>query len=170
MAGRGRDSKLPKFLEAMKLVLADDRTVILTDEELRTLINDRLAKEDRVAQSTWEFWKSPSLNKKSPESQQNLDDEIIDDFRHTLGLARVNQKMNLSEKLTDPNSRNAWGASFILERKFEDLRKNSGIVIGQGAITLNIEGGKDMQKLLDTIDIDFEDITDFEDDKLIDKE
>lgn len=169
MATVGRESKLPKFLEAMKEVLADDRTVILTDEELRTLVNDRLAKEDRVAQSTWEFWKSPSINKKSPESQKNLDDDIIEDFRHQLGLARVNQKMNLGDKLTDPNSKNAWGASFILERKFEDMRKSNGIVIGQGGITLHIEGGSETRKLIETIDVDYEDITG-QDDKLLDNE
>jgi len=160
MSNYGRPSKLPKFLEAMKKVLEDDRTVILTDIELRTLVNDKLAKKDRVAESTWEFWKTSTINEKSPENNGSIDDDIIDEFRHVLGLARVNQKMNLTDKLTDPNSKNAWGASFILERKFEDLRKNNGISIGSGAITLNIEGGKDLKKLVETIDIDFEELDD----------
>lgn len=163
-----KNSKLPKFLEAMKIVLEDDRTVILTDMELLTLVNEKLAKKDRVAISTWEAWKtSTTTNPKAPE-QTNLDSEIVEEFRHVLGLARVNQKMNLSDKLTDPNSKNAWGASFILERKFDDMKKTQAFAIGQGGITFKIEGGKDTQRLIETIDIDFEEIND--DPKQIDNE
>ena len=157
---RGRPSKLPKFLEAMKKVLLDDRTVILTDVELLTLVNDRLKKSERIAMSTFEHWKAPaeSNRHRSPENNSKIDADMVEDFRHVLGLARVKQKMNLSDKLTDPNSKNAWGASFILERKFEDLRKHNGIQIAQGGITLNIEGSGNVKKLVETIDIDFEEI------------
>jgi len=161
MKGAGRPSKLPKFLVALKQVVQDERTVILTDMELLTLVNDRLPLKDRVCQSTFEFWKSPTKNDHSPESLAiPLKDGVVEDFRHTLGLARVHQKMNLGDKLTDPTSRNAYGAGFILERKFEDMRKNNGIQIGAGGITLTIEGGSDVQNLIDTIDVDFQDVTD----------
>jgi len=153
-----KNSKLPKFLEALKKVLIDDRTVILTDTELLTLVNDKLAKKDRVGVSTWEFWKTSNMNEKSPENIESLDEDMVKEFRHVLGLARVNQKMNLSDKLTDPSSKNAWGASFILERKFDDMKKTQAFAIGQGGITFKIEGGKDTQKLIETIDIDFEEI------------
>lgn len=156
----GRPTKLPKFLEAMKKVLEDERTVILTDAELLTLVNNRLRKKDRVAVNTFDQWKTPTQTSKSPENIDSIDSDMIEEFRHVLALARVEQKMNLGDKLTDKNSKNAWGASFILERKFEDMRKSNGIQIGQGGITLKIEGGGDVKSLVETIDIDFEEIKD----------
>ena len=151
---RGRPSKLPKFLEAMKVVLEDPRTVIITDSELLTLVNHSLPKADRVAVSTFEFWKTSNLNKKSPENQLNGDIELITEFREILAYARVTQKMNLGGNILDSTNKNQWGSTWILERKFKDLQLKQTLEIGTGEITLQIEGAD--TKLIDTIDIDFE--------------
>jgi hypothetical protein len=115
------NSKLPKFLEAMIEVLSDERSVILTDKELRIAVNQRLNKKDRISESCFEFWKSPTLNKRSPENQ-NIDPEIVAEFRQTLEYARVEQKMNLVGNVIDASNKNQWGSTWILERKFKDLQ------------------------------------------------
>lgn len=117
-----KNSKLPKFLEAMKTVLEDERSVILTDCELRIATNHLLKRKDRVALSTFEFWKSPTINKKSPENIEGLDDEMVEEFREVLAYARVNQKMNLTDALMDSKNKNQWGSTWILERKYTDLK------------------------------------------------
>ena len=149
-----RPSKLKNFLKAMKLVLEDERSVILTDQELLVAVNHRLIKRNRVGISTFESWKSPTST--NLDDQVNSDAALIADFRETLAYARVNQKLGLTGNLLDPQNRNGWGAKTLLEWKFKDLQQNQVVQIGMGAITLNIEGGD--AKLLDTIDIDYEDI------------
>lgn len=118
--------KLPKFLEAMKLVLADERSVILTDLELRIAVNHKLEPKDRVGLRTFEYWKSPTLTAKSPENFEGLDAEIVEEFREILAYARVEQKMNLTGNLMDANNKAQWGSTWILERKFDDLKVNKG--------------------------------------------
>lgn len=118
----GRKSKLPTFLEAMKEVLQDKRTVILTDLELLTAVNHRLPKKDKVGISTFEFWKTPTNNKKSPENIESIDDDMVQEFREILAYARVEQKLNLTDGVLDSKSKNAWGSTWVLERKFKDLQ------------------------------------------------
>lgn len=118
----GRPSKLPKFLEAMKEVLADERTVILTDSELLVAVNQKLKRKDKVGVSTFEAWKSPTMNIKSPENIGSIDQELVDEFREILAYARVDQKLSLTGKLMDSKNKNQWGSTWILERKYDDLK------------------------------------------------
>ncbi|KQC33401.1 hypothetical protein AAU57_08800 [Nonlabens sp. YIK11] len=153
----GQPSKLPTFLVEMKGLLEDPRTVILTDKELLVAVNQRLPKNLRVSLSCFEFWKTPNLNSKSPENIEQLDDDMVEDFRQTLAYARVHQKMNLTGNMLDEKNKNQWGASWLLERKFKDLQVNKGggnIQIGTGNITLKIEGGD--SNVIDMIDVDYE--------------
>lgn len=126
MGHKTKDSKLPRFLEAMKLVLDDPRSVILTDTELLIAINHELKPKERVSISCFEFWKSPTLNSRSPENQ-HVDSELVEDFRETLGYARVSQKMNLASGMLDSKNKNQWGSSWLLERKFKDLQLKQNI-------------------------------------------
>lgn len=157
----GRPSKLPKFMEAMKKVLEDPRSVILTDTELLVAVNQRLNVKNRVGVSTWEAWKSPNKsNPKSPENNSQLNDDLVEEFRQLLAYSRVEQKMNLTGNMLDEKNKNQWGSSWLLERKFDDLKLKQTVELGAGGITLSIEGGKDIQGIIDTIDIDHEEISD----------
>ena len=124
------NSKLPKFLEAMKKVLDDPRSVILTDAELLIAVNHRLNIKNRISISCFEFWKSPTSNKRSPENQ-NIDPDLVEDFRQTLAYARVEQKMNLASGMLDAKNKNQWGSSWLLERKFKDLQLKQNVEFTQ---------------------------------------
>jgi hypothetical protein len=142
-----KESKLPKFLDAMKKVLEDERSVILTDGELLIACNHLLKRKDRVAVSTFEFWKSPSQNHNSPEKLTSVSAEMVEDFRETLSYARVGQKMNLTSALMDAKNKNQWGSTWILERKFNDLKiqKNNDPVVQP---MIQITASNDEHKLL----------------------
>ena len=162
-----RRSKFATFFKAMQEVLNDPRSVILTDRELWVLTNKRLEPKDRVAESTFEFWKSPSKNRRSPENQKDVTEEMVAEFRLALDFARADQKMNLTGAMLDEENKNQWGASWILERKFKDLKQNKGLALGDGGNTqINITVGNPEHKGLvedilsgkDIIDVDHEEI------------
>lgn len=127
------NSKLPKFFEAMKKVLDDPNSLLLTDKELWVATNYKLARKDKVGLSTFEFWKSPTIGAKSPENLSTLDDELIEDFRETLLYARVKQKMNLTSNMMDKTNKNNWADVKLMEWKFKDLLPaNNQQQIGSG--------------------------------------
>lgn len=157
-----KNSKVQKFTRALKKVLKMENIVILTDAELLTLVNSKLAKKDRVAVSTFEAWKSKG-NKaiKSLENSKTIPKKAIEDFREAMALARVNQKLELADKaLTFRKGQNSQGAQWLLTKKFEDLQdKPQSLQLGQGGITLNINNSdKETKGIIDAIDIDFEDL------------
>lgn len=155
---------MPAFLEAMIKVLADPRSVILTDRELWVACNSLLAPKARVGWSTFEFWKTATITDKSPESKDSITTEQAELFRQTLEMARVTQKMNLTGSMLDEKNKNQWGASWILERKFEDLKMKQGLSLGEGNTTIQITvGNKEHKGLIEdllngTIDIDHEEV------------
>lgn len=159
-----RKSKFPKFFEQLKLVLNDERTVILTDEELLVLVNDHLDPWDRISDSTWEYWISNHTSK-SVEAQASISAEEAAEFRQLLKSARVKQKMNLTANMMDSdNSKSHWANSWILERKFKDLRIKQGNEVNITP-TIQIQAGDGETKKLvegilsgDTIDIDHEEV------------
>ena len=160
-------SKLPKFLAAMKKVLEDERSVILTDGELRIAVNQLLKPKDRVAISTFELWKSPTPTSHSPENQSTLSEEQILEFRQLLQYARVKQKMELTGNVLDKTSKNAWGATWVLERKYDDLKiKQNTIELNHNPV-IQISAGNEKHKNLiegilngETIDIQHEEVND----------
>lgn len=161
----GRPTKFIRWFEEMKAVLEDPRSVILTDKELWIAVNARLDKSDRVALSTFEFWQSETQNPNSPENLREVTPEMAEDFRLAMQSARVSQKMNLTGDVLDKNNKNQWGSSWVLERKFSDLKLNKGLQIGDGNTQINITVGNPEHKTLvedilsgNTIDIEHEEV------------
>lgn len=145
-----KPSKFPKFLEAMKLALQDERTVILTDMELHVLVNHRLEPQDRVSYKTFESWKSPT-GKRRVEAQDSISAEDADEFRQTLAYSRVYQKMNLTGNMMDEDNKNQWGSSWILERKFEDLKKQPMVQLNSNPLIQITAGDAESQRMIDEL-------------------
>ncbi len=158
--------KIIKFTKALKKVLEMPNVVVLTDNELLTLVNSTLDKSDKVGLSTFKAWKGSSKVEKSLENTQGVDQEMIDEFREAMALARVQQKMNLTDSALNYRNRedgnnNPGGAMWLLKKKFVDMKDEpQGISIGgDGGIKLMIQTNDSETKgLLDTIDIDHEEL------------
>lgn len=155
-------TKFHSFFEAMKLVLEDERTIILTDTELHVLVNQQLSPEDRVSFKTFEAWKMPN-GRYSVEKLLTISDHDASEFRQVLAYARVKQKMNLTGEVMSKDNKNQWGSTWILERKFEDLKRQPQIQLSSNP-TINITAGdKEAQRMIDQmingdiIDIEEED-------------
>lgn len=115
---RGEPCKMEPFLEKMKEVLMDPKTVVLTDKELLIKVNSLLPREQRISKRTFEYYKSPSKN-----HTENFDNDLKDEFRETIEFARVEQKLNLTEKMmSSENARNWKAFDKILEVKFDDMQ------------------------------------------------
>ena len=160
-------SKFPKFLEKMKEVLNDPRSVILTDRELLVAVNQKLKPAERVSVQAFDFWKAPTLNPKSPENTASIPKEMTEEFRQVLDYARVEQKMNLTGNMLDEKNKNQWGSSWILEKKFRDLKNNPQLQLTNVSPMINIQAGDSETKKLmesiingDTIDIPHEEVDD----------
>lgn len=156
-----KPSKFHKFFEAMKLVLEDERTVILTDPELLILVNQKLKRADRVAYSTFQKWIAPN-GCKNIDNIINISEEDREEFRQALAYARVSQKMNLTGEVMNAENKNQWGSTWILERKFEDLKKQPQIQLNSNPTIQITAGDKEAQRMIDAmvngeiIDVDFE--------------
>lgn len=161
----GRPTKFIAFFEAMREVLKDPNTVILTDKELHVLVNMKLKPAQRCSFETFSRWKMPKINIKSPEMQDGVTAEMAAEFRQVLQGARVMQKMALTNSMLDHKNKNQWGSSWILERKFDDLKLKQNLALGEGNVAIQINVGKPEHKQLieglldgDTIDIDHEQV------------
>lgn len=155
--------KFHKFFEAMKSVLADVETVVLTDTELHIMVNQKLDYADRVSYSTFEKWKSPT-GSKSVEAIEGISAEEADEFRQCLAYARVNQKIELSKRILDPKNNNSYAEQWIMERKFQDMKASPQIQLNSNP-TIQIEASnKEHAALIDsiingeTLDVDHEEV------------
>ena len=93
--------KFKKWFAGLKEFLeSEDRATILTDMELHTLVNFKLAPRYRVSFSTFERWKSPTV-KGNVEDLDGVPDEMAEEFRGYLAVARAEQKMELYDKVID---------------------------------------------------------------------
>lgn len=156
-------TKFPKFFAAMKKVLQDVETVVLTDMELHLIVNQELAQEDRVSYSTFDKWKMNKGNKRV-EAIECISKEDAAEFRHWLGYSRANQKLELAKRSLDPANKAAYKEHWMMERKFADLKSTPQIQL-QTNPTIKIEAGsKEQAALLDNImngdteDVDHEEI------------
>ncbi len=126
----GRPTKLTlKFLEVADQVLNDDiNAIILTDEELRFLINERLEEEEKVSDARWEAWKAGELK-----------DPICQEFRGLMKKALLRQKSDLFIKMrTDDKVWVRW--AWIIERKFGDWNlRNLTELTGKNGEAINIK-------------------------------
>lgn len=159
-------TKFPKWYKKLKEVIEDPNIVILTDTELVTLVNSKLKTDERISLPTWKRWISDSPGvPKNIDGIENIDTEDANEFRHTVALARVNQKMNLNKEILNPTAKTAYGATWLAERKFKDLQLNQTIQIGNSDTILNLTVGNESHKSLiegilqgETIDIDHKEV------------
>lgn len=147
----------------MKEVLQDERTVILTDEELWTLVNYQLKDYHKISLPTFRAWQS-TTNRRSVETTEGISEKEAAEFREIIAYARVQQKMNLTGEVMDKDNKNQWGATWILERKWKDLKKEPLIQLESNP-SINISAGdKEAQGMIEamlngeTIDISHEDV------------
>ena len=111
----GRPTKLTKnYINAAKEVLGIDSpdsisAIIYTDKELFELINDKLPKEEKICDSTFDKWKAGKVK----------NDKIGKEFLQLIKKALSIQKEYLFQKFqSEPMQWQKW--AWILERKFSD--------------------------------------------------
>jgi hypothetical protein len=144
-------TKFKRWFKALKeFIEEEDRATILTDTELFTIINFKLPPKYRVTMRTFERWKSPTVEN-NVEGIQDVPQEMAEEFRGYLAVARVEQKMELYDKVIDPNTKNALGARFVMERKFKDMREPPKVAIPNSPTIYINTGNKKQQKLIDGI-------------------
>lgn len=149
----GRKHTLNYFIKVMREVLEDDRTVVLTKKELFLLANSKLPKEKKISYETFRQWctkPEPKSDATSSLHAKTLSDDIKEEFWELLEVAKINQKLNLTQKVLDPTSRNAFGAKYVLERKFEDMREQKDTAPKAPVIQISV-GSKETQALIEGI-------------------
>ncbi len=106
-----------KIIKAFEDVLNDGMNVIiLTDEELITLVNDKLPEEERFSWSAFKDWKAHALGKRDGTTPEN--EELYERLGSHTKKALIKQKQGLFEKL---QSESQWQKyAWILERKFSE--------------------------------------------------
>lgn len=161
-------SKFKKWFKALQeFIEEEDRATVLTDVELLTMVNHKLPAKYRISLPTFERWVSPT--KDYIENLRDIDADTAAEFRHFLQVARAEQKMELFDKVIDPNTKNALGARFVMERKFKDMQQAPQVQLNSNP-TINITtGNKEQQALIDgivngqkerTIEIEHKDVSD----------
>lgn len=104
-----RPDKKEAFIKAMSEVLNDDmNAIIMTDEELFILANEKLDKEDKICYTSFKNYKSEWIK----EENKELFNKFLSIYKRALLL----QKANLFKSLKDETlwQKYAW----IIERKF----------------------------------------------------
>lgn len=149
-----KNTKLPKFLEAMKIVLSDINSVTLTDREVWVdachLMREKGLKPPSYR--SFEYWKSPTQGGKKTQMLEENNPELMDDFRFTLEYSRVRMKKSLTKNMLVGGA-SAYGSNVILSKKFEDMRdKQNNISIGSGTEGITITVGEQSHvNLIDNI-------------------
>lgn len=161
-------SKFSKFLQALKTVVEDNglNTVVLTDRELWVLVCDSMEPQDRPSWTSFENWKQTSpAAEKSAENLKLVSAEEAAEFRRLLEITKVKQKMNLAKKIvSNEKGAGAWGATWIMERKFTDMAQQKQIEIQHTTKPLLEVKNAGDQKLINQIlslgatDINYEDL------------
>lgn len=133
--GKGRPSKIDKFIEVAKDVLFRNNLMLLTDEELVFLINEELSDSEKVAIRTFKLWKSGDYSEKG---------ETGKDFLPLIKKALIIQKENLYKNMIGDDR--AWQRyAWIIERKFSEwnLKKISeNTTEVKGEVNTNIDYSK----------------------------
>jgi hypothetical protein len=106
-----------KIIEAFEAVLNDGlNAIILTDEELVTLVNDKLTPKERFSWSAYKDWKAFAIGTRTDTTAENM--ELYQRLGSHIKKSLILQKQSLFKNLqTEPQwQRYAW----ILERKFSE--------------------------------------------------
>jgi hypothetical protein len=118
----GRPSKMTQhFMEVAERVITDN-ILACTDEDILFLINEKLEESEKIAGSTWEFWKAGKYG----------DDERRDWFLGVIKKALIIERNNILSRLKDDDK--AWQRwAWIMERKFDDWNiKNKSDITSAG--------------------------------------
>lgn len=151
------NEKVKVWMYKLKEVLEDENTTLLSDRDLFFLVNSLVPDEFNISMSYFEFLKSPNqTNKRSISNLSYLTEEEKLEFLNILNVGRVLQKMNLTRKAFDDDKKNAYPYLWALERKNTHLQLKQNLSIGNGNITLQIEGAD--AKLLDMVDVDYDEV------------
>ena len=144
-------SKFKRWFKALKEFLEqEERATILTDKELFAIVNFKLPLKYRVSLATFERWKAENTSK-NIEEIKSIDPKDAAEFRDYLAVARVEQKMDLYDKVIDANTKNALGARFVMERKFADMREAPRVQVPSAPTIYINTGSKEQQKIIDGI-------------------
>ena len=101
---------------AEEVINTGNNALVHTDEDLLFLINEKLSEKERIADSTFEYWKAGQFSECS-EEQKNIGEK----FLGLLKKALIIQRDNLMDKLQD--DKGAWQRwAWIIERKFKEWR------------------------------------------------
>jgi hypothetical protein len=142
--------KFKRWFKALKeFIEAEDRATILTDTELFVIVNFKLPVKYRVTQKRFEQWKGFTVG--SVEELDGVSEELAAEFRDYLAVARVEQKMELYDKVIDPNTKNALGARFVMERKFKDMREPPKVQLPNSPTIYIQTGNKNQESIIDSI-------------------
>ena len=144
---RGRPPKLTKkwIAVAREVVDTDINAIILTDEELVFLINEKANKKDKISERTFERWKAK--NKEDKEDGDEKLDKIGEEFCRLYKRALLRQKKDLFNSLKDDDKqwqRFAW----IIERKFNDWNIKKQVDITTKGESINEESREKAKKAI----------------------
>jgi len=105
-----------EIINTFRDVLAEDsNAIILTDEELCILVNDKL-ENTSFSYSAFKDWKAFAIETKTKTSDENM--VIYAKLRSLIKKALIIQKQELFKKLhDDPTQWQRW--AWIIERKFD---------------------------------------------------
>lgn len=143
-----KNSKMTKWLPALKEVLDSDNILLLSDKDLVFLVNQKLQPDERITDECFSMWKS---NKRNAPSE-----EIGKQFIELIQFALIRQKMSIERKMFDETNSTNWQRwAWLLERKFEEWNLkhiSENINKNEQSTIINISAGSDEQKnLIDNI-------------------
>ncbi len=118
----GRPTKInDEVLKAFDEIVNDGiNAIILTDDELVFLVNEKLEAKDKFSYSSFQRWKALMTKDETDISEE--EEKYLDKYADILGLikkALITQKNNLFTELK--NDKQTWTKwAWIIERKFDD--------------------------------------------------
>lgn len=153
---RIKNSKMTKWLPALKEVLDSDNILLLCDKDLVFLVNQKLQPDERITEECFSMWKG---NKRNAPSE-----EIGKQFIELIQYALIKQKMSIERKMFDETNSTNWQRwAWLLERKFEEWNLkhiSENINKNEQSTVINITAGNAEQKALieNIINATFEEI------------
>jgi len=108
----GRPTKLTSnVIEALKSVLDDVGILVLTDEDLLFLVNERLKPAQQISKASFEEWKSGKFPKTT---------HVANEFSGLIKKALLQERKNLLKELREAKSGEWQKYAWIIERKFDE--------------------------------------------------
>jgi len=147
---RGRPSKLTKnwITVAKEIVNEEINAIILTDEELVFLINEKVEEKQRISGRTFIRWKKKNKKDEEGEEKDKEFDKIGEEFCHLIKKALMKQKKDLFNSLKNDDKqwqRFAW----IIERKFNAWNIKKQIDVTTKGESINEESRAKAKKAID---------------------